>query len=256
MQNHLFGNLFIGNQYIELEEVDSTNNYALKLIKESTPDDGTLIFSKNQTHGRGQVSNTWESQVNKNITISIILKPTFLKIEEQFLLNKAITLGIFNFIKSIIPGNLSAIKIKWPNDIYYQDKKIAGLLIENIIDSKLFKTSVVGIGINVNQKKFSEKIPNASSLKLICKKEFDIKECMKLLCNNVEAKYLQLKAQKYNIINNEYLRALYRLNENHFYKTKEEIIFGKIIDVSHHGKLILETKNTKFHFNNKEIIFL
>ena len=116
-------------EMIKLNTANSTNEYASEILKEEKLSEGTIIFSLNQTAGKGLGENSWESEKNKNILLSIILYPKFLKVKDQFLLSKAVSLGIANYCKM----ETNHISIKWPNDIYYKNKKLAGILIENSI---------------------------------------------------------------------------------------------------------------------------
>ncbi|MFT7614301.1 MAG: BirA family biotin operon repressor/biotin-[acetyl-CoA-carboxylase] ligase, partial [Parvicellaceae bacterium] len=142
--------LFIGQKKIVLPSVDSTNNFAANLIKETNVVDGTVILSEKQTNGRGQSGNSWQSAYGDNITCSYILRPKFLDIEEQFYISIITSLAIISTLKSygIEP------KIKWPNDILVGSRKIAGILIENSISGKTLNHSIIGVGLNVNQTSF------------------------------------------------------------------------------------------------------
>ncbi|MFN3316125.1 MAG: biotin--[acetyl-CoA-carboxylase] ligase, partial [Raineya sp.] len=133
----------------------STNLTALELIENDDYFEGTTIITDHQTAGRGQQENTWEAEQGQNITLSVILTPQMLKVQEQFFLNMAVTLAIYDLLQGLV-SNPTALKIKWSNDLLYQNKKICGILIQNIISGQNIAKSVVGIGININQMTFKE----------------------------------------------------------------------------------------------------
>jgi len=158
------------NQLIELESVDSTNNYAMARIHEGMACDGMAFITQNQWGGKGQRGKNWLSQPGQNLTMSIVLEPGRLILTQQFLFSAAIALGILKLVKSLKKGKWS---IKWPNDIYWNDRKAAGILIENVILGQYWPYSVVGIGVNLNQETFPPEIPNAVSLKNITGKNYE-----------------------------------------------------------------------------------
>ncbi|HPH88516.1 MAG TPA: biotin--[acetyl-CoA-carboxylase] ligase, partial [Chitinophagales bacterium] len=149
---------------MHLPSVDSTNTYAKSLIAKSSPIDGTVILADEQFAGRGQSGNVWQSEAGKNLTFSIIYQTSFLLATEQFYLNMAVSLGIWSMVNSklsieknkelTIHDSRFTTKIKWPNDIYVNNQKIAGILIENTISGMHLKHSVIGVGLNVNQEQF------------------------------------------------------------------------------------------------------
>src|ERR1035441_10550859 len=143
--------LFIGKNLITLDSVASTNNFAKDMLSNTRPVEGTAIMAKEQYAGRGQMGNAWETESGKNLTCSFILYPEFLEADKQFFLNMAVALAVKDFCEHVLHDE---IKIKWPNDIYYHDKKLGGILIENSISGNKISSSVIGIGINVNQTAF------------------------------------------------------------------------------------------------------
>jgi len=176
LQNNTFSGLFVGQNLVTLTEVDSTNNFLKQTLANSTPlTEGTVIMAESQYAGRGQQQNKWHSEPGKNLTISILLKPAFLPVTQQFNLNLAISVGIIN---ALIPVLGTGVKIKWPNDVYFNDKKLGGVLIENIIQGQIIKNSIVGIGLNVNQTEFADWVPNPTSVKQILQKDYDLKNLL------------------------------------------------------------------------------
>ena len=247
--------LFIGKVLMHLDELNSTNAYALDLLSKNKPSEGTVISAWKQTNGRGQIGSSWESEAGQNITISIILYPKFLPVKQQFRLNQAISLSIYDFISQLIDAD---VKIKWPNDIFVRDKKIAGTLIQNIISSNNFQASIIGLGINVNQILFQSDAPNPTSIKLETNQESDIKKLIALLCNKIEKRYLQLRSDSYLIIQKDYLNNLYRFQEDAIYQRmdNEEIFSGKIVGIDETGKLLIDHKKGQTAFSMKEVKFL
>ncbi len=254
--------LFIGQNSCNLKSTDSTNSYASELLRQKVQPEGTMIYTFDQQNGRGQRGNTWYSQPNKNATLSYILHPTFLQLEKQFLLNKITCLAVadlmaenLTYSKEISEAN-KLVQIKWPNDIYVGNKKIAGILIENALRESSIKTSIVGIGININQTEFKDQI-NATSLALLTNSNYDLMQLIERLCEFMEARYLQLKANKTDAIDTEYLQKLFQLNEWKNYTLNNEIFEGKIIGVSSFGKLQMELRRAEIkEFYLNEIGFV
>ncbi len=250
--------LFVGQNCIHLKSVDSTNSYASELLRKINPVEGTLIYTFEQQNGRGQRGTIWESEPNKNAAFSFVLYPTFLQTASQFLLNKITALAVADLMSELVvfSDKTQEIKIKWPNDIYVGNKKIAGILIENTLRENVILSTIVGIGININQTVFSAKI-NATSLSLLAKKKFDLMQVLELLCEFMEVRYLQLKGNKLVSIDNAYLQRLYQLEEWCNYIVDEQILKGKIIGTSILGKLQVQLKSGEIkEFNLKEIRFV
>jgi len=243
----------IGKTIIELERVDSTNTYADNMLQKSDLEEGTVIWALEQFAGRGLNENKWESEPGKNLTFSIILHPDFLSGEMQFRLNKTISLGILDFINSL----MSDMAIKWPNDIYVGSRKIAGILIENKIMGSIIKTSIAGIGININQTHFGGEIPNPVSLIQVLRREMTLKEALKAVCQCIGYRYLQLRNGKNEITDNDYNQCLMGFNEWRSFLKKEGKFEGKIDGVDDFGRLLIETREGDIlSFNHKEIEYL
>ncbi|NCC70975.1 biotin--[acetyl-CoA-carboxylase] ligase [bacterium] len=237
---------------ISFLELESTNNYAKELISKDNPVEWTIINADFQTAGRGQQGNSWESQASENLTFSIILKPVFLHPSQQFKLNKAVSLGISDFLKKY---NIDNVKIKWPNDIYVDNNKIAGVLIENTIIGSEYSYCIIGIGININQLNCSTNIKNFTSLRKITRKYYYNNKCLNDLLICIYSRYLKL-IDNPEIIDSDYYENLYLLG-----KTKKFIINNKNIEatitgVNEYGMLLLKTQDNKeFCCNFKEIVF-
>jgi BirA family biotin operon repressor/biotin-[acetyl-CoA-carboxylase] ligase len=249
--------LFIGQHIIELAEVDSTNTYAINLLNELNIPEGILIYAKNQTAGRGQMGNTWQAERGKNLTFSLILHPTFLSADKQFYLSKITSLAVFETLTEFLPPSLYDIKIKWSNDTLVNHKKISGILIENVLRGNMLQSSVIGVGININQQNFSGIENQATSLSLLLEKDLDVKEVLSAFCKHFEAFYLLLKQSHFQKITKQYINKLYRLNEFASYKAQEKTFTAKIIDVEESGKLVLSTAENEIQkFNFKEVQFV
>ena len=254
MQNNIFSGLFVGQNLITLKQVDSTNNFLKNLLSNSKPvTEGTVIMAEGQYAGRGQQENRWHSEDGKNLTFSILLKPSFLPLSQQFDLTRAVSLGIINALKPLLGDQL---KIKWPNDIYYADGKLGGILIENLVQASQIKNSVIGIGLNVNQDVFPLEMPNAASIKQILRRDYDLKLLLSDICKNIEAAYLDLRANRIDIIRRAYIERLYWLNEYKMFKVKGEIFKGTIKNVRDNGLLVVDCDETASEYNQKEIEFL
>jgi BirA family biotin operon repressor/biotin-[acetyl-CoA-carboxylase] ligase len=247
--------LFIGRNAIHLSKVGSTNSYASELSRQTKSPEGTIIYTFEQEDGRGQRGSSWLSEPNKNVAFSLILTPSFLHTEEQFLLTKIASLAVADLMAEALKKSNTKIKIKWPNDIYADGKKIAGILIENSISQNKIQSSIIGIGLNVNQVQFDDSL-NATSLKLLSNIDFDLLKMVGLLCDFLEARYLQLKAGKREQLDYSYLQCLHQLNEWKKYISGEELFEGKIISVSSGGKLQVELLSSEIReFELKEIRF-
>lgn len=215
MQNNTFSGLFIGQKIVSLPIVDSTNNYLKDELSKSAPlHEGTVILAEHQFAGRGQTNNSWETEPGKNLTFSILLKPVFLAPGNQFILNKAISIAINDVLSGIIGDT---VKIKWPNDIYVNDEKLGGILIENFIQGAAWKHAIIGIGLNINQTEFPAHLKNATSLKKITHTDHDIYQILQAVCRNIESRYMDLRAGKFSETDTQYLKRLYRLKEEHLF---------------------------------------
>lgn len=192
--------------YIHLKETPSTSTYACKMA--SLLPSGTVIYSYNQTAGRGQRGNSWEAEPGKNLSFSLLVKDVALKPDEQFYISEGVSLAIVGFLRQYA-GEFS---IKWPNDIYWRDKKICGMLIENTLLGAAIKTSVIGVGININQTVFRGGAPNPVSLAQIIGHETDLDDALRQVCALIErhTRFDGLTGGDLATLHSAYLRALYR----------------------------------------------
>ncbi len=245
--------MIIGSKILWFEELSSTNSHASMLIKNGTEPEGTVICSLFQTAGRGQSGSRWESEKGKNLLISIILYPSLVSPAEQFSISMAVSLGICDFLDTKIKGT----KIKWPNDIYVNDDKIAGILIESSLMGENIESCIAGIGLNLNQEDFSESVKNPVSLKLATGIENNTGQCLNQLLNYLDDRYRELLYGDRKKLRNEYISRLYRLNEFHDFKSENILFNARITGISDSGMLETERDNginEKFSF--KEIDFV
>ncbi|HEY0669202.1 MAG TPA: biotin--[acetyl-CoA-carboxylase] ligase [Sphingobacteriaceae bacterium] len=253
MQNNTFSQLFVGQNLITLDSVDSTNSWLKNLLSNSEPlPEGTVILAEDQFAGRGQKTNTWASEPGKNLTFSILLKPTFLSPDRQFDLNKAVSLAINDVLFKYFSKKAT---IKWPNDSFIDNAKIAGLLIENIIRGEKIKYAIIGLGLNVNQINFPEELTNVTSFAKILHKDYDLNILLGEICSAVEARYLQLKAGKTDKLNSDYLNRLYLYNKTGSFIVNGISHKGRICGISAEGYLQVEMEDKIRQFGLKEIKF-
>ncbi len=237
--------------YLYLEQTNSTNELLWKMLKDEKLPEGFVVQTGFQTAGKGQIGNSWESESGKNLLFSIVVYPHFVPVSFQFLLSQFISVAIAGVLRKYTDG----IKIKWPNDIYRKDKKIAGILIENSLQGNKIKSTVIGAGINVNQTKFLSDAPNPVSLAQITGKEFDISELLKEIRSEFMDIYQQRDIEK---IQAEYLTELYRNTGTYYpFMSETESFNAKVIAVHPDGQLELQTEDGgKREFYFKEVSFI
>ena len=243
----------LGDPLIHLQSVDSTNRYATSLIHDSNVLEGTVILADHQLKGKGQAGNNWHSEKNSNLLFSIILRPDFMMAEKQFYLSMCISNGLVMFISSITKHAL----IKWPNDILVNEKKIAGILIENTVMGTMLHTSVIGIGLNVNQKSFPKDIPNPVSLNWKASKDFILMDVLNDLLSELTLAIQELYGNRLDLIRTKYLNHLWRLNEWAEYEDATGRFEGRITDIADTGELLVIRRNGETrHYGFKEIWYV
>jgi len=247
--------VFVGKNLIFLPVTDSTNSYAIDLLKNVNPADGTVVRAVHQLNGKGQRGSSWKVEPASNLTVSIILKTGFLSSNEQFFLYMIAALAVHDTTAHLIGDSQIDIKIKWPNDILVQRLKIAGILIENKYSGDKLQASVIGIGLNVNQTDFVD--ISANSLRLVTGKNFDIADVLQLLCSMIEKYFLMLKAGKYKQLMSLYASRLYGLNEVLDFQLNNQIVPLTVLGLGKTGLLRLEKKDgTAIEVDLKEIKWL
>lgn len=255
--------------FIELQSIDSTNKYAMALVRgELLPDGqgeiqhGMAIFSHEQTAGKGQRGKNWVSEKGSNIALTILLNPYPLSVTDQFKLSVCIAVSGWDLFSKYAGDET---KIKWPNDLYWRDRKAGGILIENVIQSSQstdgsrwlpeWKWTVAGIGMNINQSVFDPDLPNPVSLKQITGKSFLPADLAKELCSIIEANYLILIAGNFEILFNKYQAHLYKKNEKVKLKKRNRVFETTIKGVSQTGQLITQHSiEGRFEFGEVEWI--
>lgn len=243
--------LFIGRKVLFLPSCHSTNTIASELVMKGEAVNGQLVITEHQSQGRGQRGNTWEAETGKNLLFSVIVKADFLDPSEGFYLNIVTSLALTDVLNEYTYGNMA---IKWPNDIYYDNKKLVGMLIENIIKSKGISYSILGIGINVNQEQFS--YPNALSLKNICNQDIDREDLLSHILSRIETRFLQLKKGNLLDLKIEYLDKMYWKDEIHVFRKDDKLFNGRILGIDKVGKLRVELEEGEATFGFKEIQFV
>ena len=223
---------------IFLNEVESTNNYANQLILSNAAEEDTVVLTHYQKKGRGQLGNHWESEAGKNLLASIILYPELLKAGKQFYLSKIVSLSIVEYLKR----EVADVSVKWPNDIYIGTKKIAGILIENSIKGNYLFTSILGIGLNLNQKMFLSDAPNPVSLTQLTGKEYEIEKVVSDIFRLIQAWYQKIQRGNFAEIDSAYLSILFRNGEWSQYSKNGISFEAKIIGIGEFGQLQLENR--------------
>jgi len=256
----------LGIPFIELQSVDSTNKYAMTLVHEGIAQHGYTVMSHEQTAGKGQRGKKW-STGKDNLAISIIANPYPLRPSEGFKLITCTTIAVYDFFYKYAGIDT---KIKWPNDIYWCDRKAGGILIENVIGSfesgiqsqesgmqspmsGEWKWTVIGIGININQTTFSADLPNPVSLKQVTGKKFDTVSLAKELCQILDKYFREITNGEFQKYFNRYLRALYKKDEKVKLKKGSRVFEASIKGVSEIGELIVQhSMEERFEFGEVE----
>ncbi len=250
---HLFTQMFspLIFQVKFVEKTTSSNDEVKKLLNLNLAKEGLAVYTFFQEKGRGQGSNSWESEDGKNVLISVLLEPDFLTIDEQIYLNMAVSIAITDLFSNYEIKNYS---IKWPNDIFLNGKKIAGILIENTLQGKSIKNSIIGIGLNANQTIFNSS--KATSLLNETGENFSIESCIQTLLGKISIRYQQLKVGMKNQLFDDYLNLLYKKNVPSYFKINNQIVLGEITGVNKNGKLEVLINRQMQYFANKEIELL
>jgi len=238
---------------MDLEEVDSTNLYAERLLQQGPVEEGVVILAAYQTEGKGQGANRWESEPGRNLTFTVVLHPLFLPPARQFLINKVIALGVVDFLSNFVEG----VMVKWPNDILIGSKKIGGILIQHMIKGERLETTFAGIGLNINQTSFDHRLSNAASLIQILHQELVIKEALNLICNALEIRYSQLRNNQLAQLESDFCYILLGMQEERTFSVAGQTIPGTILGVDEFGRLIIQLFNKQVKaFNHREIEYL
>ena len=239
------------NNIIEFDEISSTNDYSMDLVRREQVPEFTVVRTDFQTKGRGQVGNCWVSNRGENLLFSVILHPSHIPANNQFILSQCVSMAVRDTIACFCDN----VMVKWPNDVYVGERKIAGILIENLLISKMIETSIVGIGLNVNQTSFVG-APNPTSLKLEIGQECDSKAVLELFLTKFKECYEAISENE-DAIRTAYKQHLYLLNTISLFKDKNGVFKGEISDVGEDGKLlIIDEKGTHRLYYFKEVDYL
>ncbi|MFD1293657.1 biotin--[acetyl-CoA-carboxylase] ligase [Lutibacter holmesii] len=239
---------------IKLSAIDSTNSYLKKLAVEELPNNFTVVAADHQISGRGQIGNVWESERGKNLTFSVLMCFSKLKIIDQFYLSMAVALAILNVAKTYVKNKLF---VKWPNDIMAEKNKLAGILIENVLSGQHIKYAIVGVGLNVNQEEFSAINKNAISLKNMAGAYIDKDNLLAEVVKSLKKYVSYVENNDFQFLKEKYIDSLFKYNTPAMFEDVEGVQFlGKIIDISADGRLVVALENEKTRkFNLKEIKF-
>ncbi|AWW31899.1 biotin--[acetyl-CoA-carboxylase] ligase [Echinicola strongylocentroti] len=252
MHKILANTVFLGKDIIYMTECHSTNDIASAKIKDGTVKEGSIVLTDKQTKGRGQRGNRWYSEPGKNLTFSLVLAPVFLSPGAQFDLNRMISKAVKDALNRYADG----IMVKWPNDIVHTTQgKLGGILIENSLTQSRIETSVVGIGLNLNQVDFA--LPGPVSLAVLSGRQVDKWELLNEILVEIEKRYIQVKKGRVDKLREEYWQDLYLREEWATYEDASGIYEGMITGITPEGRLIIKKKDGKVNqYAFKEVKFL
>ncbi len=240
---------------IKLNAIDSTNTYLKERVNETFVEDETIIVAENQQKGRGQMGNGWLSRTGQSLTFSVFKRFEGLMVEQQFVISMAVSLAIVETFKQM---GVSSVSIKWPNDILSGNKKIAGILIENVLEGTNIKHSIIGIGVNVNESDFPY-LPQASSLKLEMGKSFQLEEVLMLILKNLLNNLKSVTNLDFFEWQELYERNMFRRNDISTFENGDGKRFNGIIKgISEMGELLVETENSsteKFQLKELKLLY-
>ncbi len=239
-----------GKEIIHLSNIDSTNNFAAKLLSENLCQNGAVIMADVQTEGKGQRGNIWLSESGKNLLSSFVFKPDNLSVENQIAITWATSLSLLETLRKF---NIEAL-IKWPNDIFVGGKKIAGILIENQLQGTRISCSIIGIGLNLNQTFFDDL--KATSVLLETKQIVEPRKFLNLLAHEMNEQFQLIYSSNFEILKVEYENNLFQMNELKSYEDEFGVFVGKIIGTTEEGKILIEKSNAIQSYGLKEVTFL
>lgn len=243
--------LFLGKRLIYMPQCHSTNEIAAQILDQSSTSEGTVVITDRQLRGKGQWGNSWTTADFMNLTLSVILKPSFLAMGNRFYLNVITALGVRQAANKLL--NVPVF-VKWPNDVMTAGGKLAGILIENQVQGHVLTHSVVGIGLNVNQLEFN--VSSATSLAAVSGKQFELNEVFELLIECVEACYLRLRNGHYESLKNLYEEFLYWKGELHTFAAGDELFQGRIRGIDPAGQLQIESEGEVRSFGVRQVRYL
>lgn len=239
----------LGKQIIHLDSVDSTNNYAAKLCKEGSVMHGTVIMADEQTNGRGQRGASWQSNPGMNLTFSLYVEPSKLKADQQTIISHCVSLAL---IKTLNKKGIAA-EIKWPNDIYVKEKKIAGMLIENTLRNGKVGSSIIGIGLNVNQEDFEL---SATSLRAETGERFIPRDVLESFLVELEKLWPALIGYQIENVLTTVYKHLLGFQQMRKYEDENGVFIGIIEGIDESGHLVMYRNGDLTKYNLKEVSFL
>jgi BirA family transcriptional regulator, biotin operon repressor / biotin---[acetyl-CoA-carboxylase] ligase len=246
--------LFVGQKIIYLPSCQSTNDEAAQLIAADEAVEGLFVVTDQQMAGRGQRGNVWQAEPGQNLTTSLILGPSFLAPTEQFWLNIAVSLGVTDALAVLLPADLK-LCIKWPNDIFLDDQKLGGILIENTVQGARLVWSVVGMGLNVNQTEFAYQTATSLQNRAPLPDGYNLAGLLAALSERIEGRYLQLRANHRAGLQADYLSRLFRYHQEHWFRANDQRFRGIITGVDEAGQLQVLVNGVVQVFGFKEIGF-
>lgn len=240
-----------------IEEGTSTNILLNEWIKEEQVPEGSILAARSQTAGKGQKGNSWHSEPGENLTFSMVLYPHSISIQAQFIISQIVSLAV----KQVIDPYVQGVSIKWPNDIYVGERKIAGILIENNLSGRTIDSCIIGIGLNVNQKSFPDTLPNPISLYQLTQQRADLDRLLQTLQQTIYTDYLRFLADpnKKATIQQAFHMALFRREGlfPYFDRKNNELIMARIESVAPNGTLSLRLENgTIRNYQFKEVEYI
>ncbi len=245
----------IGFPFVELQSVDSTNNYARNLLHEGLAQHGMALFAHEQLAGKGQRGRIWSSDKGSNVILSLIVNPQSLLLSQQFQLSVCVAISVHELFMKFAGADT---KIKWPNDLYWQDRKAGGILIESVVGSResgisSWDWSIIGVGININQTAFPTYLSNPVSLKQITGENFDAVVLAKELCIIMNQKFDELMNSGFENIYAQYLTHLYKINATVKLRKDNRVFEAVIKGVNRAGQLVAyHSIEEEFNFGDVE----
>ena len=236
------------NQWIELDSVDSTNNYAMARIHAGMASDGLVCLAHHQWAGKGQRGRSWVDEPGQSLTMSLVVNPLPLNIGQQFLLSAAVGLGVLDFLRSYSPNHWS---LKWPNDIYWNDRKAAGILVESVIQGNDWLFAVAGVGMNLNQEVFPPELSRAVSLKQITSIHYDLVQTARDMVKAIQ-NGIQVLRKDPELVLRGYIQSMYKINQPIAMRKGKELIIATLQGVDAAG--LLQTSSGSFEWGEVEFI--
>lgn len=239
---------------VKLDATDSTNSHLRRMMSSDQLEDRTVVWANLQEAGRGQQGTVWASEKGKNLTFSMLYNPTALQVQHHFILNCAVSLGIFRVLNGL---KVPRLRVKWPNDIMSGGLKLCGILIENTLIQNRISHCIIGIGLNVNQAIFSSDLPKAVSMKQLLQKDFDREELLVKLVESIGMELEALSAGETQSLHLRYQDLLYKRNQPHMFSAPSgQQFMGIIQGVSESGLLVVQLEDESIqYFDFKALSF-